>query len=110
MKHNLFALALFAITSAAHADDTWTGPDKKLHLGAGIVIGAVGTLATGSRMAGFALGAGAGLLKEVYDDHYRDIHTVSAKDFAVTALGAAIGAQLPGLLIGPRSISYTTSF
>lgn len=110
MKHNLVAIALIAITSAAHADDTWTSPDKALHLGAGIAIGAIGTLATGSRTAGFALGAGAGLLKEVYDDRHRNIHTVSAKDFAVTALGAAIGAQLPGLLIGPRSISYTTKF
>lgn len=102
----LIVFSLLALT--AHADD-WTGRDKTYHFAVGVLIGATTTAITKDVETGFLVGAGAGLLKEIYDST-SDKHTVSFKDFAVTALGAAIGAQSVGLIITPRSIMFVKQF
>jgi uncharacterized protein YfiM (DUF2279 family) len=106
MKRLLAISALLA--SSAHAD-TWTGPDKTLHFVGGAAIGASVTLYTGNPRDGLLAGVGVGLAKEVYDSRHKDSHTPSAKDFAVTALGAAVGAYT-GLVIRRQFIGYATSF
>lgn len=109
MKAALLLLALVAGTAQA---DEWTGTDKALHLAAGAAISATSLTFTTPRNA-FLIGAGVGLAKEVADYRSRargGSHDPSAKDFAVTALGAAFGAYAPGVVLGRRSISYQWSF
>jgi uncharacterized protein YfiM (DUF2279 family) len=99
--------ALLTISFGVAAED-WTGPDKQLHFAAGAAIAGAITFATRSPTTGFWVGTAAGLAKELYDSTGRG-HT-SAKDFAVTALGAYIGSQAAGWVITPRSITYSVSF
>jgi uncharacterized protein YfiM (DUF2279 family) len=110
MKAALF-LALLALADSAQADD-WTGRDKTLHLSVGAAIGASVAAVTDKR-TGFLVGAGVGLAKEVADYRSRargGEHDPSAKDFIATAAGAALGAYVPGIVLGRRSISYSWSF
>ena len=108
----LLLLTLLLVASSAHAkctaQDSWRGADKAQHLGIGAVIGAAGTLYTGSRWQGVALGAGVGALKEVVDSTGRG--TCSFQDFAVTAVGAAIGAQFGGFVVALRRESIRVSY
>lgn len=87
----LFA-ALSPLAAQAQTQDRWVAPDKFLHLVAGTAIAGAGTFVFDDARAGFALGCGAGALKEIYDAQHRDIHTPSWKDFAVACLGAGMGA------------------
>jgi uncharacterized protein YfiM (DUF2279 family) len=92
-------LALVLVTSA-HADE-WTGADKSKHFMAGAAVAGSVTAITGKPWQGFAAGAIVGALKEASD--WRSAgHTVSGKDFAVTALGAAAAAYTGGLIITYR--------
>lgn len=45
--------------------DKWNGPDKAFHLAGGVMMGAVATVQTQSRPAGFAISCGAGLAFEL---------------------------------------------
>jgi len=89
--------AFTAITDAhahsgvANSSSDWYGTDKHAHLKAGVVVGALGTLATESPAWGTAIGCGAGALNEV-KDYYSKGHTADFKDFAVTCIGSALGA------------------
>ena len=106
--------ALLAMPAQARCitNDAWRGPDKTQHLGLGAVIGMAGTLQSGNRWHGFAWGTGIGALKELADSDGSG--TCSLQDFAVTALGAAIGAQAGGFLFDLRrdriGVSYRTTF
>jgi uncharacterized protein YfiM (DUF2279 family) len=106
MKRIIIAAAMLA-TAAAHADE-WTGRDKELHFVGGAAIAAAVTAATGNEWHGFLVSAGVGLAKEAYDSTGRG--QVSGKDFAVTALGALIGAKATGWAIAPNRITYTMKF
>ncbi len=102
MKIVTVLLMLALCASPAHADD-WTGPDKKLHLAAGAIISAASMAAQDPHNPAryknaLLLGAGAGLAKEVYDGLCQ-CGTVSAKDFWVTALGAALGTWAGGRIL-----------
>lgn len=66
--------------------DDWTGQDKAKHFAAGAVIASVITVVTVKPLVGFATGCLAGAVKEARD------RVASGKDFAVTCLGAALGA------------------
>jgi uncharacterized protein YfiM (DUF2279 family) len=105
----LVAALAAAALSTAHAD-AWTGPDKTMHFGIGAAIGSAGTLIFKNPNAGLVLGVAAGAAKEAYDAQHRDAHTVSAKDFAVTALGAFLGSKATGWAITPRRVTYRRSF
>jgi len=92
--------------------DAWTGYDKNQHFAIGAAFGMGGTLHAGNRWHGFALGAGVGLLKELADSDGRG--TCSLQDAAVTILGAAVGAQLGGVMFefqrGRVGVRYHTTF
>lgn len=103
MKHIIaLALALAATTTQA---DQWTGPDKTLHLVGGAAIAAAVTAGTRNEWHGFLAGTASGLLKEVYDSTGRG--HVSAKDAAVTALGALLGAKFTGWALTPNGFTFT---
>jgi uncharacterized protein YfiM (DUF2279 family) len=106
MKALLFAIAFLPTLATA---DEWTGRDKTLHFTVGAAIGGAVTIATDRRDYGIAAGVAVGLAKELYDAQHRSTHTPSAKDFAVTALGAVAGAYT-GLVIRHRFIGYQSSF
>lgn len=112
MKLPVLCLAAAAACLNAEArcisNDSWRGPDKVLHFGAGAFAGGMGTLAFKSPHKGFTLGLAAGALKEFYDS--RGHGTCSAQDFAYTALGAAAGAYGSAWLVTPRFIGYARVF
>ena len=101
MKTALLALAL--LSTAAHADE-WHGKDKQLHLVGGAAIAAAVTAGTRNEWHGFLAGTASGLLKEVYDSTGRG--HVSAKDAAVTALGALLGAKFTGWALTPNGFTF----
>ena len=84
--------AVLATPPAALPQDKWIAPDKFAHLVAGTAIAGAGTFVLDDARLGFALGCGVGALKELNDRRHPDINTSSWKDFAVTCLGAGIGA------------------
>lgn len=98
---------IIAMSGSAHAD-SWTGSDKDKHAIAGLAISAAVAAAT-KPAYGIAAGCAVGLAKEAAD-RYTPGRQVSAKDAAVTCLGAAVGAYVPGLLVSSRSIGYRWSF
>ena len=106
MKTLLLAIAFLPALATA---DEWTGRDKTLHFAVGAAIGGAVTVATERRDYGIAAGVAVGLAKELYDAQHKATHTPSAKDFAVTALGAVAGAYT-GLVIRHRFIGYQSSF
>ncbi len=112
MRKQILVLAIMAhgaFTNYAHADE-WTGQDKTLHFLGGAAVGAAVTIATKRQDYGLAAGIGVGLVKELYDAQHRDKHTPSIKDFVATAAGAALGAYVGGLVVGPRFVGYQTKF
>jgi uncharacterized protein YfiM (DUF2279 family) len=107
IRHTL-AIATLLAASSAYADE-WTGPDKTQHAIGGAAIGAVITLATKSAAWGCVAATAVGAGKEFYDAANRATHTPSFKDFAVTeAAGCAVSGPT-GMVITPRSVSYSVS-
>lgn len=107
------AIVLLALAGPACAQDSWGGADKREHFIIGSIIGAVGTGVSGSMWTGFAIGAGAGVLKESLDTQ-KTGGKFSGKDVAATMLGAAVGVAVGGLVIrysqGTTQVAYTTRF
>lgn len=97
----LAAAVLAAATLPAAAGctrhDRFGTPDKALHAMGGAVVAMAATLHTGDRWAGFLWGAGVNLVGELAD--CAGGGTGSAHDAFAGAVGAAIGAQLGGLLL-----------
>jgi len=98
------ALALaVSCSTLAHADP-WDGPDKRAHLVAGAGVAATGSVlahaldlaAPDRALVGFALGVGAGALKEGLDA--LGLGTASGPDLVWTIAGSALGAGLTLLL------------
>lgn len=109
MKKILITM-LLAISSSVFAGtctikDSWTGPDKTKHFAAGAIIGGAGTLVFKDPDYGFALGAGIGVLKEIYDKQHSN-HTCSFQDFGVTMLGAGVGAYGTYWIITPKFVGF----
>lgn len=102
----VLAAALIAATSAAHAyvpcnhtDKTMTARHAEHLVGSAAIAGAA-TYATDSRLEGFAIAFGVGLLKEMADtQNPKDAFT--CKSLVADAIGAAVGAQLGGWFIKP---------
>lgn len=86
----ILVLSLVAAVPAAYSE-SWTGKDKQLHFLGGAGISSLTTLATEKPLTGALVGCGVGLGKELYDMS-RPANTASFKDFAVTCLGAGLGA------------------
>ena len=95
------ALLLLLLSTAAHADD-WTGPDKGLHAVmsgtlAGTAYTALPMRDDGQRaLASFAVVVALGVAKEAFDATTGG--TVSGKDIAAGAAGAAVGVGVAWLL------------
>lgn len=79
--------------------ESWTGPDKRLHLAAGALVAAPVSMLTDSWGAGAAAGCAVGVAKEISDMRSPG-HTPSYRDAVVTCVGAAVGAQL-GVMVAP---------
>lgn len=91
-----------AITTRTHAQDSWYGSDKRLHLGAGMLI-AGSAKSIGNRPdIGLIVGVGAAIGKEMIDMH-RVGHVASYRDAAATIVGSLIAAQTPNVVITPLS-------
>ena len=114
MKQLIAALiaGLAIPASACTARDSWRGPDKTQHAAIGAGISWIGTLHTGSPWQGFAWGVAAGAVKEALDA--TGAGTCSLQDFAVTALGAGVGAALGGVYVyhyrGTTVVAWSTRF
>ena len=110
----ILVLTLICSTSQAQTKDKWIAPDKFEHLLAGTSIAGAGTFIFDDARVGFALGCGAGALKELYDRQHPDIHTSSWKDFAVTCVGAGLGAGGMRWMLnrqnGVTTVSYSMEF
>lgn len=114
----LCALLLLGIFTAAPAAakcmtrDAWRGDDKTDHAVSGATIAMAATLHTGSAWEGFLWGVGVGALKEAIDS--TGMGTCSVQDFAVTAIGAGVGAGGGRLLLSLRrdsvAITYRSTF
>lgn len=107
MKHTILTLCIPLLCTTATADE-WTGRDKNLHFAGGAAIAAAVTLATADPTTGFLVGAGVGVVKEVYDATGHG--TPSGKDLIVTILGAYVGSRAAGWVITPVSVSYAWRF
>lgn len=104
-------LSLWAIVmpTPAHAEDKWTGLDKRLHFAGGALVAGTTTLVTDSPRLGFAAGVAVGIGKEIWDTQHPG-HTPSYKDAIVTIAGGALATSIPGLSIGPGWVAYFTRF
>ncbi len=89
--------------------DTWRGQDKVKHVLVGAAIGSAGTMLFDRPAAGVALGAGAGLARELFDLAHPP-STCSFQDFAATALGAALGAYGTAWVVLPRRHSLAVGY
>lgn len=115
MKKLLIVAAIslsFGAQSKCLTRDKWSGTDKNMHFVAGAFAGAGATAQFRDPLKGFAAGVAIGALKELSDS--RGGGTCSLQDFAVTAIGAAVGAYGGAWLIAPTrggmTVSYSTTF
>lgn len=93
IKRAALALALllpFAAHAGCRSNDSWHGQDKVFHLGMGTAVATAMTVQTRDPWKGFAWGVGVGAAKEVFD---LKVGQCTLQDFAVTAVGAGIGAM-----------------
>jgi uncharacterized protein YfiM (DUF2279 family) len=96
-------LALLVAHATPARAEPWDGPDKRVHLVAGVAVAANGVVlanaleldAAGRALSGLALGVTVGAAKEGLDA--LGLGTASAADFAWTAAGALVGAGLAWL-------------
>ena len=95
----------------AHAQDTWTGPDKSVHFAVSAVLGVAAINQWPDRpMLAWGVAMVPGVLKEVSD---RSTTGFSGKDLAANALGAAVGVGLGGWIIqrqrGATVVAYSVT-
>jgi uncharacterized protein YfiM (DUF2279 family) len=98
---------ILAASIPAHADE-WTGQDKDKHALAGLLVASAISAAT-KPAYGIAAGCAVGVAKELAD-RYTPGRQVSYKDAAVTCLGAAVGAYVPGLMVSSRAIGFRVEY
>lgn len=109
MKHKLSALVIALLAaSPAFAESFAFEQDKRQHFAVGMAIGGLATVISKDRAVGIATSALVGVAKELYD---RKHHGVFSKaDIAWNVVGAIGGAYIGGLIITPRSITYSMAF
>lgn len=96
------------------AQDSWSGPDKKLHFAFSAVVGfAAVNQWPDNKPKAFLVAMAPGLLKEIMDAQ-RGGTGFSGKDLTADALGAAFGVYTGGWLIsrnqGTTKVAYATAF
>lgn len=89
-----FLAALLLLSTKAHAQDTWSGSDKKMHAGLSALIG-IGTRQVwrDEPLKAWGVALIPGLIKEATDTK------PSAKDMVANALGAALGVYTGGFFV-----------
>jgi len=92
MRMILLFLACFGVSA-----NEWTAEDKKMHLGAGVLIGHLTYGITEDRLKSYLVCIGAGVAKEVIDEI--DYGGFDEKDLAVTGVGCAAGVEISRQLI-----------
>ena len=113
MKRIIASLCLAASLSA-HADDTWTGADKKLHFAVSFMAG-VATANQWPDNKPLAIGVAMlpGLVKEAMDAQ-KGGSGFSGKDLVADALGAVAGVYTTHWLIarqnGQTVVAYRAEF
>ena len=110
MMRALIAIAAALLCTTASAQDNWTGPDKKQHFAFSFAFGFVarGVFPNLTAPQAIAVGMIPGIVKEFADSGNGG--KFSGKDLVWDLAGAAAGVYIGGLVIGPRSIRYTTTF
>jgi uncharacterized protein YfiM (DUF2279 family) len=88
-----------ALKASLTVQDSWTGPDKIKHLGAGFVAAVVVTIVAVDPFLGFAAGAAVAAGKELWDAANSATNTASVKDFVVTVVGAVGGSVVGNFII-----------
>ena len=94
--------------------DSWSGSDKKMHLGVSFVLGmATGAQWPDNKPLAFGVAMIPGLLKEA-SDAGKGGTGFSAKDLVANAVGVALGITTVHFLVkrdnGTTTVAYTTSF
>lgn len=92
--------------------DSWSGSDKKMHLGVSFVLGmATAAQWPDNKPLAFAVAMAPGVLKEISD---RSTTGFSAKDLVADAVGVALGMATTHWLITRRDgntvVAYRTEF
>lgn len=107
MKKLLLSLALCVAAAQASArcltNDSWTSPDKKKHLAAGLVMGSAGTLLFKDPDKAFVMGVVGSALIETRG-------TCTLQDFVVTSVAAGAGAYGTAWLVLPQRGGLQVAF
>ncbi len=90
--------------------DAWTGPDKNQHAAIGAILGTAIAASSGSPLQGCVTAASIGAAKEIYDSFYPSKHSVSIKDFVVTAAFGCSFAYATNWVITNKEIKYSIKF
>lgn len=104
-----FLAALLLVSTKAHAQDSWSGSDKRMHAGVSALIG-IGTRQVwrDEPLKAWGVALIPGLIKEATDQK------PSAKDMVANALGAALGVYTGGLFVATNGdqivVGYSTEF
>ena len=109
MKHKISALIISILTaSPALAESYAFEQDKQKHFVGGGVLAGLTTIITKDPVIGIGVAATAGILKELYDRKHGG--RFSTADVVWTVAGGVAGAYVGGLIITPRSITYSMAF
>ena len=109
MKHKISALIISILTaSPAFAESYAFEADKQKHFAVGAGIAALATVISQDRAAGVGAAVVAGIAKELYDRRHGG--RFSTADVLWTVAGGVAGAYIGGLIITPRSVSYSWAF
>lgn len=120
MKKILFVIAAAAcaalvLVDAAHAQDSWSGTDKRWHAGGSVIIGTVSSGLIRDPYGAFGLCVGIGAIKEVMDTQKRaEGGKFSMKDLTADAIGCAAGVSFGRFVARASSrgaeVVYRTEF
>lgn len=106
----LSAAIIASLPAVANDTDSWSGPDKKMHVGVSTIIGfAARQQFPNESGKAFLVALVPGVIKEASDGR-----RASAKDMVANALGAAIGVYAGGWAVRyadkQTTLTYSTEF
>lgn len=109
MNHKLSALIIaFFAASPAFAESFAFEQDKRQHFAVGMAVSTLATVIAKDRAVGIGAAAMVGVAKELYDRRHHGIF--SKADLAWGIAGGFAGAYIGGLIITPRSVTYSMAF
>ena len=109
MKNKISACILALLTASPALCESFDFErDKQKHFSVGGALAGLVTVATNHRALGVGAAALAGVAKELYDRSHGG--PFSTADVLWTVGGGLAGAYVGGLIITPRSITYSWAF